>query len=95
MRRRESFRRAFDAQCMGTGKSFESMPECAEELQAKFGFPDKTCPGDSPADLYARDLPPPLLDEVAAAEGGEGKAADAKSADGKPAKSDKAEKSAK
>ena len=95
VRRRESFRRAFDAQCMGTGKSFESMPECAEQLQAKFGFPDKTCPGDSPADLYARDLPPPLLDEVAAAEGGEGKDADAKSADGKPAKSDKADKSAK
>ncbi|SDZ25674.1 hypothetical protein SAMN04487939_12743 [Lysobacter sp. yr284] len=65
VRRRESFRRAFDAQCMGTGKSFESMPECAKELQAKFGFPDKACPGESPADLYARDLPPPLLDEAA------------------------------
>lgn len=85
VRRRESFRRAFDAQCMGTGKSFESMPECAEALQAKFGFPDKTCPGDSPADLYARDLPPPLLDVAAAAEGGEDKAADARSAGGKAA----------
>jgi len=79
VRRRESFRRAFDAQCMGTGKSFESMPECAKELQARFGFPDKTCPGESPADLYARDLPPPLLDEVAAGESG------ATAGDGKPA----------
>jgi len=97
VRRRESFRRAFDAQCMGTGKSFESMPECAKELQAKFGFPDKTCPGDSPADLYARDLPPPLLDEVAAVEGGEGKAAEAKSAEAKSAadKPAKSETSAK
>lgn len=92
VRRRESFRRAFDAQCMGTGKSFESMPECAEQLQGTFGFPDKACPGDSPADLYARDLPPPLLDEVAAAEGGEDKAVEAKSADGKPIKSEKSAK---
>lgn len=57
VRRRDAFRRAFDAQCMATGKNFESMPECATALQGQFGFPDKACPSDSPADLYARDLP--------------------------------------
>ncbi|MGO1071932.1 hypothetical protein [Lysobacter sp. CA199] len=57
VRRRDAFRRAFDEQCMATGKNFESMPECANALQGQFGFPDKTCPSDSPADLYARDLP--------------------------------------
>ncbi|WP_428995264.1 hypothetical protein [Lysobacter enzymogenes] len=97
VRRREAFRRAFDAQCMGTGKSFESMPECAEQLQAKFGFPDKTCPGESPADLYARDLPPPLLDETAVA-GDEGKSAEAKPGENaaeKPGKSEPPAKPAK
>ncbi|UZW59763.1 hypothetical protein [Lysobacter enzymogenes] len=96
VRRRESFRRAFDAQCMGTGKSFESMPECAEQLQAQFGFPDKACPGESPADLYARDLPPPLLDEAAAGEGAaepaDGKPAGAAGKNEPPAKADKAAK---
>lgn len=68
VRRREAFRRAFDAQCMATGKNFETMPECAKALQGEFGFPDKSCPTDSPADLYARDLPPPpLAPETAAA----------------------------
>lgn len=68
VRRREAFRRAFDAQCMATGKNFETMPECAKALQGEFGFPDKSCPSDSPADLYARDLPPPpLAPETAAA----------------------------
>jgi ATP-dependent protease ClpP protease subunit len=57
VRRRDAFRRAFDAQCMATGKNFESMPQCASALQGQFGFPDKACPSDSPADLYARDLP--------------------------------------
>lgn len=56
VRRREAFRRDFDAQCMATGKNFASMPECAKALQQQFGFPDETCPSDSPADLYARDL---------------------------------------
>ena len=80
VRRREAFRRAFDAQCMATGKNFESMPECAKALQGEYGFPDKTCPADSPADLYARDLPDllPFEEEAvsneakAAGDGGKG-----------------------
>lgn len=100
VRRRESFRRAFDAQCMGTGKSFESMPECARDLQARFGFPDEACPADSPADLYARDLPPPLLDEVAAGEAGDeadaarSGATQAKGGDADPSRAGKPKKSA-
>ncbi|MGH8081634.1 MAG: hypothetical protein ACREP7_13750 [Lysobacter sp.] len=86
VRRRDAFRRAFDAQCMATGKNFETMPECASTLQRQFGFPDKTCPSDSPADLYARDLPELLPAEEAAVSDAEAAASNAlaKSAD-KPA----------
>lgn len=87
VRRRDAFRRAFDAQCMATGKNFEGMPECAKALQPQFGFPDKACPADSPADLYARDLPELLPAEEAAV-------SDAKTASDTAASKNPAKKSA-
>lgn len=64
VRRREQVRREVDAQCMASGKHFGALPDCAREVQSRHGFPDRSCPHDSPADLYLHE---PALPPLAAA----------------------------
>lgn len=54
-RRRDAFQRAFDTQCMATGKAFGAMSICGVALYPRFGFPDPACPDDTPL----AGLPPP------------------------------------
>lgn len=47
-RRRDAFQRAFDEQCMATGKAFGTMASCGVALYPRFGFPDPDCPDGTP-----------------------------------------------
>ncbi|MCD9028278.1 hypothetical protein LDO26_08650 [Luteimonas sp. BDR2-5] len=46
--RRDAFVRAFDARCNTPETDVESMNTCGLELRGTFGFPDETCPAESP-----------------------------------------------
>ncbi|NLC61528.1 MAG: hypothetical protein GX761_09635, partial [Gammaproteobacteria bacterium] len=48
VRRRDSFVRAFDNRCKASGTDLETLSECGLELRADYGFPDETCPAESP-----------------------------------------------
>ena len=87
MRRRDNFRRAYDAQCVepadAAGQDVVDINACGLELRRRYGFPDPDCPIDSPmAELdgailaipeIAGEEPAPLADPVAppAGEGGD------------------------
>ena len=60
--RRDAFARAFDRQCRGSTRELDAMNACGLDLRRKFGFPDATCPAQSPLsefDLVQAD-PEPL-----------------------------------
>ncbi|GAA4869340.1 hypothetical protein GCM10023332_22390 [Luteimonas vadosa] len=46
--RRDSFARAFDRECKAGDKDVDELNACGLSLRPRFGFPDKTCPDDSP-----------------------------------------------
>ena len=87
VRRRDNFRRAYDAQCVepadAAGQDVVDINACGLELRRRYGFPDPDCPIDSPmAELdgailaipeIAGEEPAPLADPVAppAGEGGD------------------------
>lgn len=48
VRRRDSFQRNFDRQCKAPEREIEELNECGLALREQFGFPDATCPDDSP-----------------------------------------------
>ena len=48
VRRRDSFVRAFDSRCKVADTDLETLSECGLELRASYGFPDETCPAESP-----------------------------------------------
>lgn len=48
VRRRDSFVRAFDNRCKAPDTDLETLSECGLELRASYGFPDDTCPAESP-----------------------------------------------
>jgi ATP-dependent protease ClpP protease subunit len=50
--RKESFVRAFERKCAGEGEDVEAMGDCGLELREQFGFPDATCPEQSPFSEY-------------------------------------------
>ncbi len=50
--RRDGFFRAFDRQCNGGGEEVVDMNACGVALHKRFGFPDATCPTDSPLAGY-------------------------------------------
>ena len=59
--RRDGFARAFDRQCRGTTRDLDEMNACGLALRRKFGFPDSTCPVQSPLsefDLVQADPEP-------------------------------------
>jgi ATP-dependent protease ClpP protease subunit len=46
--RRDSFARAFDRECKAGDKDVDELNACGLALRPRFGFPDATCPDDSP-----------------------------------------------
>ena len=48
VRRRDGFQRNFDRQCKMPDRDIEELNDCGLALREEFGFPDATCPDDSP-----------------------------------------------
>ena len=48
VRRRDAFQRSFDRQCKVPDRELEELNECGLALRREYGFPDETCPDDSP-----------------------------------------------
>lgn len=46
--RRDSFQRSFDRECKAAEKDLDELNDCGLALREQFGFPDATCPDDSP-----------------------------------------------
>jgi hypothetical protein len=46
--RRDAFVRAFDTRCKRPDLELDALNACGVELRADFGFPDSTCPAESP-----------------------------------------------
>lgn len=55
VRRKDDFMIAFDRQCGRTETALEEMNACGLELRKSFGFPDTTCPMESPLAEFDRD----------------------------------------
>ena len=46
--RRDAFVRAFDTRCKAPDTDLEAMNACGLDLRKRYGFPDATCPAESP-----------------------------------------------
>lgn len=55
VRRKDDFMIAFDRQCGKTETALEDINACGLELRKSFGFPDGTCPTESPLAEFDRD----------------------------------------
>ena len=72
VRRRDAFQRSFDRQCKLADREIEELNECGLALREEFGFPDATCPDDSPMSefdvvrsaFFQRGTPSPEAPEV-------------------------------
>lgn len=76
VRRRDSFVRAFDTRCKAPDTDLEALNSCGLELRRNYGFPDETCPAESPlsefdsaADLVFSPLAPPADSDRAGTSG--------------------------
>ncbi len=48
VRRKDGFQRSFDQECKGPGSELEQVHTCGLTLRKRYGFPDRTCPEESP-----------------------------------------------
>ena len=48
VRRKDAFLVAFDQECKREGSELEAITRCGQTLKQRFGFPDATCPDESP-----------------------------------------------
>ena len=48
VRRKDAFLGAFDQECKREGSELEAVNSCGQALTQRFGFPDATCPDESP-----------------------------------------------
>ncbi|MEN4953321.1 hypothetical protein [Stenotrophomonas sp. TWI819] len=48
VRRKDAFLVAFDQECKREGSELEAVNSCGQALKQRFGFPDETCPDESP-----------------------------------------------
>ncbi|MGY1459613.1 MULTISPECIES: hypothetical protein [unclassified Luteimonas] len=48
VRRRDAFQRNFDHQCKMPDRELEELTDCGLAMREQYGFPDQTCPDDSP-----------------------------------------------
>ncbi|NIJ75979.1 hypothetical protein FHT08_001027 [Xanthomonas campestris] len=68
VRRKDAFLVAFDQRCKGEGADLEAVNACGLALKQRFGFPDATCPEESPlAETDAAALPASAAPQAAAA----------------------------
>ncbi|MBJ6980037.1 hypothetical protein [Luteimonas sp. MC1895] len=90
VRRRDAFQRNFDRQCKMPERELEELNECGLTLREEFGFPDATCPDDSPMSefdvvrsaFFQRREPAPEVSVDERGSGETGSLADATSASG-------------
>ncbi len=73
VRRKDAFLIAFDRDCKVEGADLETVNSCGQALKERFGFPDETCPDESPlseidtALLAPSPAPTPARDTAATA----------------------------
>ena len=48
VRRKEGFMREFGERCARQGEQVDAMNDCGLKLRARYGFPDATCPDETP-----------------------------------------------
>ena len=75
--RRDAFVRAFDTRCKAPDAELEALNTCGLELRKSFGFPDATCPAESPLSEFDT--------QAAVAEAGPAADADASAREEEPA----------
>jgi hypothetical protein len=80
--RRDDFARAFDRQCR-TANDVHDQNACGLALRARFGFPDRSCPAESPLSEFdlGQAEPAPATDSVRAADVAVGEAGASTAAD--------------
>jgi hypothetical protein len=60
VRRKDAFLVAFDRQCKREGADLEAVTTCGQALKDQYGFPDETCPDESPlSEIGNASLEPP------------------------------------
>lgn len=63
VRRKDSFLVAFDQRCKQAGSDLEAVTRCGQTLKERFGFPDATCPDESPlSEIDVVSLLPPSVE---------------------------------
>jgi hypothetical protein len=63
VRRKDAFLIAFDQECKRDGSELEAVTRCGQTLKQRFGFPDATCPDESPlSEIDVSTLLPPAVD---------------------------------
>ena len=60
--RKDAFYRAFERDCQRPGEDVGGMGDCGLELRKRFGFPDATCPRQSPLSEFDSALRLPMPD---------------------------------
>lgn len=61
--RRDAFLRAFERRCNANGEDLDALNSCGLGLRSEFGFPDGTCPAESPLSEF--DTAVAAVDSVA------------------------------
>lgn len=88
VRRKDAFLVSFDQRCKNGRNDLEALTSCGQGLKERFGFPDATCPEESPLaeiDNGHGDLvPPPPTPEPEAEPGDDARTADADAAPAAP-----------
>jgi hypothetical protein len=70
VRRKDAFLIAFDRDCKAEGADLEAVNACGQALKERFGFPDETCPDESPLseiDTASLAMPPSPIQAAATA----------------------------
>ncbi len=73
VRRKDAFLVAFDRQCKLEGSDLDTVTTCGQALKEQFGFPDETCPDESPLSEIGNaslEPPPATAEQVDAGQGG-------------------------
>ncbi len=87
VRRKDAFLVAFDQECKREGSELDAVNSCGQALKQRFGFPDETCPDESP--LSEIDVSTLLPERTAP---GQPEAVEQTLGDARPAPADAAER---
>jgi len=69
VRRKDAFLVAFDQSCKTVGEDLDAVNACGQHLKQRYGFPDATCPDESPLAENDAALAPPQAPRVDATAG--------------------------